>query len=246
MRRRDPTFYWATRRLPSELRPPVHALYGYVRHADDLVDSEHRAERRRADLDAWERELDHPVHPMAIAIVDAGGRHRLPLDELRGYLDAMRTDTGPVHFRTWEELDRYADGSAGTVGRIMATLLDVPEAFRRDFGRLGQAFQIVNHLRDVREDHAMGRVYIPAALDDPNDLRMTVAEGVARARARFVTCNAAIEASPPSVRPGIRMARSVYESVLDQIEASCYDVLGRRTKAKPRKAAFALLTSLRP
>src|ERR1700682_189328 len=60
--RHDPTFYWATRRLPAEVRPAVHALYGFLRGADELVDGRGRAatpEGRRRALDAWQSELEH-------------------------------------------------------------------------------------------------------------------------------------------------------------------------------------------
>src|SRR3954465_14015029 len=60
-RRHDPTYYWAARRLPAEIRPALHALYGYVRTADEMVDGPRRAptpDGRRAELDAWEAELD--------------------------------------------------------------------------------------------------------------------------------------------------------------------------------------------
>src|SRR3954464_2846970 len=60
-RRFDPTYYWATRRLPEEIRPATHALYGYVRTADQIVDGPRRDGRpdaRRAALDAWEAELE--------------------------------------------------------------------------------------------------------------------------------------------------------------------------------------------
>ena len=80
-RRHDPTYYWATRRLPREIRPATHALYGYVRTADEIVDGPRRpasAEARRAALDAWERELHDGLaqgrspHPVVGALVDAG------------------------------------------------------------------------------------------------------------------------------------------------------------------------------
>ena len=136
-RRHDPTYYWATRRLPAEIRPATHALYGYVRTADEIVDGPRRppsAEARRAALDAWERELEHgprgraaPPHPVVGALVDAGRRHGLPLGELRTYMRSMRIDCAPVRIATWPELEAYMDGSAGSVGRIMAPLLGVPE-----------------------------------------------------------------------------------------------------------------------
>src|SRR4051794_11929447 len=91
-RRHDPTYYWATRWLPRDVRPAVHALYGFVRSADEIVDGPQRpstAEARHAALDALEAELEAGLrrgsssHPAVTALVDAGARHDLPLGELR-------------------------------------------------------------------------------------------------------------------------------------------------------------------
>src|SRR6185312_8093748 len=88
-RRHDPTYYFATRRLPAEIRPATHAPHGYVRPADQIVDGPHRAARpedRRAALDAWEAELAAGLQsrqPIVRALADAADRHRLPLGELR-------------------------------------------------------------------------------------------------------------------------------------------------------------------
>ena len=148
-RRHDPTYYWATRRLPAEIRPATHALYGYVRTADEIVDGPRRpasAEARRAALDAWEGELERGLaagrspNPVVGALVDAGRRHRLPLGELQTYMRSMRIDCAPVRIETWPELEAYMDGSAGSVGRIMAPLLGVPERHHAGYGRLGIAF----------------------------------------------------------------------------------------------------------
>src|SRR4051812_3083240 len=78
-RRHDPTYYWATLRLPKAVRPATHALYGYVRMADEIVDGPRRLPTpaaRRAALDAWEQELHRALaggvsHPVAEALVDA-------------------------------------------------------------------------------------------------------------------------------------------------------------------------------
>src|SRR3954468_12183146 len=122
-RRHDPTYYWATRRLPAAVRPATHALYGFVRTADEIVDGPHRPptpDARRAALDAWEGELraglhaGHSPHPVVGALVDAGARHALPLGELGPYMTSMRVDCGPVRIGTWEELEAYMDGSAGS------------------------------------------------------------------------------------------------------------------------------------
>jgi phytoene synthase len=267
-RRHDPTYYWAARRLPAEIRPATHALYGYVRTADEIVDGPHRppsAEQRRAALDAWERELERGLetgsspHPVVGALVDAGRRHRLPLGELRIYMGSMRIDCAPVRIATWPELEAYMDGSAGSVGRIMAPLLGVPERHRAGYGRLGQAFQYANFLRDVREDSGLDRVYLPAedrerfgvgeeelarATASP-ELRALLAFEVRRARALFAEAEPAIAAAPASVRTGVRFAVAVYLAVLDRIERIEFDVLGRRTGVRPWQLPGAAIGALR-
>src|SRR3954447_12711413 len=100
-RRHDPTFHLATQVLGRDVRPAVHALYGFLRGADELVDGPERAatpQGRRAALDAWQRALADGVangasdHPLIAALVDAGRRHDLPLGELDVYMDSMRVD----------------------------------------------------------------------------------------------------------------------------------------------------------
>jgi 15-cis-phytoene synthase len=244
-RRHDPTYYWATRRLPADVRPATHALYGYVRTADQIVDGPDRPPTpaaRRAALDAWEEELrrGRSSHPAVIALVDAGERHDLPLEELGPYMRSMRVDCGPVRIGSDDELDVYMDGSAGSVGRIMAPLLGVPDPFHRDFGRLGQAFQLANFIRDVAEDWQMDRIYLPGLTDadvrsrraTPR-LRAVVAHQVARARALFAAAEPAVAAAPASVRTGVRLACAAYGRILDRAEAAGGDVLGRRVGVRP-------------
>jgi phytoene synthase len=267
-RRHDPTYYWAARRLPPEIRPATHALYGYVRTADEIVDGPRRppsAEQRRFALDAWEGELERGLaagsspHPVVGALVDAGRRHRLPLGELRTYMGSMRIDCAPVRIETWPELEAYMDGSAGSVGRIMASLLGVPERQRAGFGRLGQAFQLANFIRDVREDTMLDRVYLPAddrarygvAEEDlahgsaSPELRTLLAFEVRRARGLFAEAEPAIAAAPGSVRTGVRFAVAVYLRVLDGVERIDFDVLGRRTGVRPWQLPGAAIGALR-
>jgi phytoene synthase len=253
-RRHDPTYYWATRRLPGDVRPATHALYGYVRTADEIVDGRDRpptAEARRAALDAWEQELERGrsgarSHPVVGALVDAGERHRLPLDELGIYMQSMRTDCGPVRIASDAELDSYMDGSAGSVGRIMATLLDVPKRFHADFGQLGQAFQLTNFIRDVGEDWEMDRIYLPG-VDDLRApaLRGVVLRQIGRARSLFAHAEPAIAAAPASMRSGIRLAVAAYLRILDRAEATGGDVLGRRLGVRARDVPAILAAGRR-
>jgi phytoene synthase len=265
LRRHDPTYYFATRRLPAELRPPTHALYGYVRTADQIVDGPNRPptpDARRAALDAWEAELRagaESAEPVVRALADAARRHELPLGELSTYMRSMRIDCAPVRMSTWEELVAYMDGSAGSVGRIMAPLLGVPDRHQADLGRLGLAFQLANFIRDVPEDRRLDRIYLPAedrerfavsedALAAPvagPELRALIAHEIARARALFAAAPPAIAAAPASVRPGIRFAIGLYRRMLDRIEASGFDVLGRRAGVRIWHLPGAALEAVR-
>jgi phytoene synthase len=266
-RRRDPTYYWATRRLPREVQPAVHALYALVREVDDVVDAPGRvpaATRLRGVL-LWQERLRRAraggpgEHPVVSALVDAGRRHDLPLDELDLYFESMRADCGTVRVQTWEELERYMRGSAGSVGRILGALLGAPPSEHESFERLALAFQLTNFVRDVREDWELDRVYLPAedlerfgvstthiASRQPTPgFRSLLALEVERARGLFEEGAGAAELVSPRVRRGMWMARSVYEGVLDRIERLGFDVLSQRAALPPWELAGAVAAGLR-
>jgi 15-cis-phytoene synthase len=172
---------------------------------------------------------------------------------------SMRMDCGPVRIRSWEELEAYMDGSAGSVGRIMAPLLGVPASHHAGFGRLGQAFQLTNFIRDVREDTRLDRVYLPAeerarfgvGEDDLRgdraspELRALLAHEVRRARGLFAETEPAMASAPGSVRTGIRFAVAVYLRVLDRVERIEFDVLGRPAGVRVWQLPGAALGALR-
>ncbi len=267
-RRHDPTYYYATRRLPAEVRPAVHALYAFVREADELVDGPNRAADpagRRADLDRLETDLSEGLtgggsaRAAVAALVDARDRHDLPLEELHTYMASMRIDCGPVRISSWRELSGYMNGSAAAVGRIMAPLLGAPSAARESFGSLGLAFQLTNFIRDVREDFALDRIYLPledrarfgvgeeeiAQGEATPGFRAMLALQVERARELFEEGAPALAAVEPRVRPGMRMACGVYLGVLDRVEGLGYDVLGRRAGLPPWELGLTAMRSLR-
>ena len=254
-RRHDPTFYCATYCLPRDVQPAVHALYGFVRGADEIVDGGAlpAGVPRRAALDAWEAELEAGLaggrsdHPVIAALVDAGPRHDLPLHLLSRYMESMRVDCDePVRIASRAQLDAYMDGSAATVGRIMAPLLQAPDP--EAVARLGVAFQLTNFIRDVPLDWRLDRVYLPGLPEDAlragaatAPMRERIAQEVARARALFADTAGLALVLGPSMRHGVRIARAVYASVLDRVERNGYDVLGARVRLRPWEAAGAAL-----
>jgi 15-cis-phytoene synthase len=268
-RRHDPTYYWATRRLPAEVRPAVHAVYAFVRLIDEIVDGPQRPPdpaARRAALDSWELMLagalrgdDAHTHPVVLALADAGRRHGLPLGELRLYFDSMRKDSEPVRVQTWDELERYMQGSAGSVGRILAALLGVPAESGSEFASLALAFQLTNFVRDVREDWDLDRIYLPAedleyfgvSVDQIERRELTpgfrrlVALQVERARLLFRASAPAAARVAPGVGRGMRLARGVYLGVLDRTERLDFDVLRRPPSLPPWEMARAVAGALR-
>ena len=254
LRRHDPTYHLAVARLPRERRSAVHALYGFVRGADEIVDGAGSIllpDERRAALDEWQGELERGMetgrsdHPVIGALVHAATTYELPVFELRPYMASMRMDCGRLRIQTREELDRYMNGSGASVGRIMAVILGAPEQ-SEPLARLGVAFQLTNFLRDLREDYLLDRIYLPAdererhGVDDSDlaaataspRLRELVASEVRLARTLFAETTPGLLASIPSARRGIGIARAVYCAVLDRIERNGFDVLGRGSRPK--------------
>jgi phytoene synthase len=171
------TYFLATRLLALAQRPAVHALYGFARWVDDLVDEPGPAatpDTVRAALDRVERELaagftagrgDEPVEPVVSALVHTVERYDIDRALFTAFLRSMRMDLDVRDYPTRADLERYTYGSARVIGLqmlpVLGTVTDPTEAAPRA-AALGEAFQLTNFLRDVAEDLDRDRVYLPA------------------------------------------------------------------------------------
>lgn len=173
------TFHLATRVLPSRVRRPTYVLYAFFRIADEVVDGDEYsdpAEQRAtlADLRAaalGEQPADDPV---VDAFAELRETHDIPREEIEVFLDAMASDADPENARmqTYEGLEAYMRGSAVAVGNMMMAVMDTDdvETARPHARALGEAFQLTNFLRDVKEDSRdHGRIYIPQETLDAFD-----------------------------------------------------------------------------
>jgi 15-cis-phytoene synthase len=264
------TYYFATRFLPADRRRHVHALYGFARYADDLVD--HMAlswgpEQRRAALEAWSAAFlaaldagcsDDPVQQAVIATVRDLGVRR---EDLEAFLTSMAMDLTVTRYATFDDLGVYVHGSAAVIGSMMLPVLGAPAEARARAMDLGVAFQLTNFLRDVAEDWDRGRIYLPledlAAFGvDEWDLharhvtpalRRLLAFEAARARALYRRAEDGWALLPPASRRCIRIAHRLYGGILDALEAADYQVFRVRAHVPPaRKAAIALREVVRP
>jgi phytoene synthase len=170
------TFFLATRLLAPEQRPAVHALYGFARRADDILDdldpSANTAQRAES-LQLLATQLfnqlvqhqDSGDDPVLRAVVHTARRYGIPWEMFDDFLASMRMDLTVTDYPDRKSLERYMHGSAEVIGLQMLPVLGTvgPREEAAPYAAaLGKAFQLTNFLRDVDEDLQRGRVYLPA------------------------------------------------------------------------------------
>ena len=256
------TYYLATLLLPAWKRPYVHALYGFARWADEVVDdlASTLSDQEKSDrLDALATAAgagDGATHPIAPAFVDTLRRWDIPADHVRAFLRSMKQDLTESSYKTFEDLSHYMHGSAAVIGLEMLPVLEtvVPLPVAAPYAvDLGLAFQLTNFLRDVAEDLQRGRLYLPLedldAFGVPREqLEAGVVDGrvrrllsfeIARTRELYRSAAQGVRLLHPTSRPCIDTALRLYCGILDEIEQQDYPVLRRRVSV-PRRRQLAV------
>ena len=264
------TYYLATLLLPPAKRPYVHALYGFARYADEIVDdlgSTLSAPAKADWLVGWGEQFLAGVraggsdHPISRAVVDTVRRWDIPLSLFEDFLSSMRMDLTVTGYRTYQDLMGYVWGSAAVIGLQMLPVLEptVPRAVVAPYAvDLGVAFQLSNFIRDVGEDLRRGRVYLPAEdLDLFGVERERLARGVvdgrvrrllafeiARARELYRAAEPGVRLLHPTSRDCIYTAIRLYGGILDEVERADYRVLDRRVAVGPARRARVAVPGL--
>jgi phytoene synthase len=258
------TYYLATLLLPAKKRPPVHALYGFARYADEIVDdlaSTLTEEEKARELRNWGSQVISDLRNgtsddlIGRALVDTVSRYSIPLDYFEAFMKSMEMDLTVTRYNNYEELMTYVYGSAVVIGLEMLPILGYsdPRAIEAATA-LGTAFQLANFIRDIDEDIDRGRIYMP--LDELQ--RFGVSEAmllnrkltpeiveaikfqIARVRELQAIADAGIKYLDPISRPCIRAASELYCGIVDEIEANGYDVFTKRaTTSKWRRIRVA-------
>jgi len=259
------TYYLATLLLPPAKRPYVHALYGFARYADEIVDdlSSTLTDEQKAEwLTTWgeaflaDVERGHSDDAVCMAVVDTVQRWQIPLDHFRAFLHSMRMDLTVTDYRTFDDLYEYVYGSAAVIGLQMVPILEPTSDYAYEPAKdLGIAFQLANFIRDVGEDLDRGRVYLP--LDELAEFGVTRADlerrvvtpqlraalqaQVARVRDLEERSRPGIAMLHPSAQPCIEAARILYCGIVDAVEAIDYEVFDKRASVSlPRRLQVAL------
>ena len=258
------TYYLATLLLPAQKRPYVHALYGFARYADEIVDdlsSTLTDEEKAAWLTEWgqaflaDLERGWSDDPVCQAVVDTVQRWQIPREHFTAFLHSMAMDLTVTEYPTYADLYEYVYGSAAVIGLQMVPILEPTSPQAYDYAMdLGIAFQLANFIRDVPEDLERGRVYLP--MDELAQFGVTrevlerrvatpaVIEAlrfqVARVRDLEERSRPGVDLLHPSSRDCIDAARILYCGIVDEVERQGYDVFARRaTVPLTRRLAVA-------
>ncbi len=239
------TFYMATGLLPVGKSRAMRALYAFCRLSDDIVDcSESNAEQL---LSAWRRKALTPEPPssdlVTIAWADARFRYHIPQRYAEQLIDGVGRDLYQKRYHSFQDMVRYAYGVASTVGLMSMHIIGFADERAIPYAvKLGIALQITNILRDIGEDWANGRLYLP--MDEMTAFSLSEADldkgqvhehwrafmrfQIERNRRLYVEANPGIALLNKDGRFAVAAASDLYRAILSDIETHDYDVFHRR------------------
>jgi phytoene synthase len=248
------TYYLATLLLPKAKRPFVHALYGFARYADEIVDdlaSTLTPQEKAEVLSKWSSGVLAGLQngtsedPVGRALVDTAKRFKIPHQHFIDFLHSMEMDLTVTQYQSYEDLLEYVYGSAAVIGLEMVPVLGYSDdAAFESAKKLGIAFQLANFIRDVGEDLERGRIYLPLdelarfgvtrELLEKRVLTPEIIEAlkfqIARVRQLQLEAAPGIAMLDKTSRPCIEAASELYCGIVDEVEAIGYDIFNKRAK----------------
>ena len=265
-------FYYAFLLLPRQKRQALCAVYAFMRRCDDITDDvtfpvHERQQKLLAWLDAFHRAQSGLAtdEPVLLALTDAQRRYNISLELLDQLAYGTETDVEDedrllcetaapiltVRFRTFDELRQYCYQVASVVGLACIRIFGYRDPAAEPLAeRLGLAFQLTNIIRDVKEDAAMGRVYLPEedlvkfgispgelrSAGDPAKLRPLLAMEADRARECYSAVDQLIPLIDEDSQPALWVLATIYRRLLEKIALRQYDVLsGKIALTVPEK-----------
>lgn len=248
------TYYLATLLLPKAKRPFVHALYGFARYADEIVDdlaSTLTEAEKAAELKNWGDGVlaglksGESNDQVGRALIDTVNRFAIPHEHFVAFLHSMTMDLTITEYANYEALMEYVYGSAAVIGLEMVPILGaLSDDAYEPAEKLGVAFQLANFIRDVGEDLDRGRVYLPQdelaqfGVDrEMLEARKLTPEIVAALKFQIARVRQLQREAAPGIkqleavsRPCIEAASELYCGIVDEVEAIGYDIFNKRAK----------------
>jgi phytoene synthase len=248
------TYFLATLLLPKAKRPFVHALYGFARYADEIVDdlaSQLSVQEKAKELNTWGNKVLSDLKKgssqdaVGRALIDTVTRFDIPHEYFEAFLHSMEMDLTVQEYETYEDLMEYVYGSAAVIGLQMVPILGPLHADAYESAKtLGIAFQLANFIRDVGEDLERSRVYLPKKelqqfgvdrkMLEARVLTPEIVEAlkyqIARVKRLQVQAAPGIQLLEPSSRPCIQAASTLYCGIVEEVEKINYDIFNKRAK----------------
>ncbi|MBP3347089.1 MAG: squalene/phytoene synthase family protein [Alphaproteobacteria bacterium] len=258
------SFFWSMRFLPTAQRNAMYTIYAFCRHIDDIVDGDSPMAEKIDLLQAWREEMDNifdkkvPTTEIGRKIYKNCMRFKLPKEEFLHLIDSIGMDVpNPVQAPDLNKFYRYCRGVAGVPGSLTLRILGCKdEQVINDLATsLGNALQITNILRDVKEDALNNRLYIPReylekaqiTVTDPMsvvvDKNLVVArEELARqAKDNYAKADKLIPQLDKKISRHVRMIESIYRHYFDMMENRGWEVISPKPSlGKFKKLSLAL------
>lgn len=255
------SFYYSFLLLPTAKRKAIKTIYSLCRILDDIVDQEAQGRDPAAELQHWRDEIEscyqgYPSTPFGEQLLDTIEEFDLQRQPFIDLVDGMEMDLKWQSYQTFADLREYCYRVASAVGLISIEIFGYESLRTREYAvNLGLALQLTNIMRDLKEDIARGRIYIP--IEDlerfgysEQDLRNNLYNAPfiqlmkyehARAVSYFERAAASLPEGDRASMFAAEIMGAVYRELLDNIAAAQFDIYRNRiTVPKMRRIKIAL------
>ena len=241
------SYYLGALLFPFKKFKLICAFYGFVRHIDNIVDKFQDKEKLEIEKGKFFSMYDSRVcqDNFYLALLDTINKLKLPRDVFERFFDSMEMDINNVSYETMDDLKKYMDGSAQVIGEVMLYIMvnNSSHELIKYARKLGEAFQLTNFIRDIKEDYNMNpkRIYIPNEylkkynvtfeneIVDDRFIRM-IRELIIINRTLYKEAQKGIDCLPDEDRAAIQLSKNLYSSILNEIEDSSYELFGSKIK----------------
>ncbi len=257
-------YYAATLLLPKAIRDDIFIFYAFVRLADEIVDNatdENSASEELAFFSAAWKKMYHTgegTDTILRAFRRVCLQHDIAYTETTDFLSAMQTDLVIKRYDTYSDLQAYMYGSAEIIGVMLTKVFGCQDEAALPYAQaLGEAMQLTNFLRDIREDYIdRGRVYLPQdllhkhsvkegdLLKDPStpEVRSLLEELCGKAESLYTYAQQGITLLPRNVQPAVRTASALYREIVRELARQQYNISDKKIRfSKLKKTYIALL-----
>lgn len=249
MKKHGRKYFLATRFFSKKIRFGTYALYAWVRKLDDIVDEIKNKAKAKEEFENWVKDWrkveagETSERPEMRAFIKVVKKWNIKKEYQDAFIHSMELDLTKKEYPTMKDLEDYMYGSATVVGFMMMQIIgDFKEEAIPYAKSLGEAMQLTNFLRDVKDDFdKRGRIYIPRDellqyeldLDDVKNYRLCrpfVKFKIAQARNLFEHAEKGIHLLPKKAQFPILLSSRLYGAILNQIEKQDFDVFHKRAK----------------